>query len=262
MNGSSELGFYGKMPSNGDFISRNLPRTFIEPWDQWLQESIATSREQLGKDWLNYYLTAPIWRFALSRGVCDNNIWIGILIPSVDQVGRYFPLTLAAQVNDSYNIIDIADNEEPWFSQAEHIALSALDKNNKLNTFNQYIDQLNLPGHLITTPKTQQDKIPEPHTANSDSWRVLMTRSKPVSANLSTLTEQLLYQRFENFSLWWTSGSEQIEASILTCKKLPQAHGFAAMLSGNWENWGWDNILHKQLPPGQIDLKTESEISS
>jgi type VI secretion system protein ImpM len=26
-------GFYGKVPTHADFIRHNLPRSFIEPWD-------------------------------------------------------------------------------------------------------------------------------------------------------------------------------------------------------------------------------------
>ena len=118
---SNKLGFYGKIPTNGDFVSRHLPRTFVDPWDQWLQESIATSREQLTEQWLDRYLTGPIWNFALSKRVCGDKNWVGLVMPSVDRVGRYFPLTLAVPVEDSCSLISIADNEAPWFSQVEQI---------------------------------------------------------------------------------------------------------------------------------------------
>ena len=114
-----KLGFYGKVPIKGDFISRHLPRSFIDPWDQWLQESIATSRTQLNDQWLDSYLTSPIWRFALSKGVCDDNTWVGVMMPSVDRVGRYFPLALAAPVNDACSLLSIADQQEDWFSLLE-----------------------------------------------------------------------------------------------------------------------------------------------
>ena len=29
------LGFYGKLASRGDFVSRALPQSFIGPWDSW-----------------------------------------------------------------------------------------------------------------------------------------------------------------------------------------------------------------------------------
>lgn len=94
--GSGALGFYGKVATHGDFVSRRLPRSFLDPWDHWLQDCLRYSQEQLGADWLDVYLTSPVWRFALAPGVCGDGAWTGVLIPGVDRVGRYFPLTVAA----------------------------------------------------------------------------------------------------------------------------------------------------------------------
>jgi len=296
MTALNNVGFYGKIPTTGDFVSRHLPRTFIEPWDQWLQESIAASREQLGDHWLNSYLTGPIWRFALSKGVCSNTAWIGLMMPSVDQVGRYFPLTLAIPVsdNDSCRLLFIADQEASWFAQAEDIALSALDQNNNLDSLIQGIDNLGVPSGLSIN-ETRQDEVadpstiqpilipmpspmpspmpnavpsagampkgampkssamPKPNLANSDNWRIGMSVSGPVSANLTPLMEQFLQQRFPDFTLWWTSGSEQVEPSILICDNLPPTQGFSALLTGNWGHWGWDNKLNSAPPIPKVD---------
>ena len=35
------VGFYGKMPSRGDFVRRGLPDSFVDPWDAWLQDMMA-----------------------------------------------------------------------------------------------------------------------------------------------------------------------------------------------------------------------------
>jgi len=56
-------GFFGKIPSLGDFVTRDLPREFLDAWDDWLQRSVAESKTALGDAWLNTYLNSPIWRF-------------------------------------------------------------------------------------------------------------------------------------------------------------------------------------------------------
>jgi len=183
-------------------------------------------------------------------------------MPSVDRVGRYFPLTLAVPVNDSCKLLFIADNEEPWFSQAEHIALSALDQNNNLDSFNQDIDNLGVPSCLRDTSNTQQDEAPEPGLASSENWRIAMTESEPVSANLTPLMEQFLLQHFPDFTLWWTSGSEQVEPSILICNKLPPTKGFSALLTGNWDHWGWDNKLNCRPPTPKTDNENSTVATS
>jgi len=101
-------GFYGKVPGLGDFVSRRLPQAFIDPWDVWLQAAIASSRQQLGEQWLDIYLTSPLWRYALSPGSCGARGWAGVLMPSVDRVGRYFPLTIAvalAEIDYPYAVL-------------------------------------------------------------------------------------------------------------------------------------------------------------
>ena len=95
-----EVGIYGKLPSHGDFLRRRVPDDFVGVWDAWLQASIAASRSDLGSEWLNLYLTSPAWRFCCDAGVCGANACAGVMVPSVDRVGRYFPLTLVWSVPD------------------------------------------------------------------------------------------------------------------------------------------------------------------
>ena len=255
MAGLNNLGFYGKIPGKGDFVSRHLPRTFVDPWDQWLQQSIISSQQQLGENWLDRYLIGPIWRFALSAGVCGDNAWVGLVMPSVDSVGRYFPLTLAVPVSDSRKLLFIVDNEESWFAQAEDIALSALDQNNELETFNQDIIKLAVPGHFSLSSSTQQGEEPEPELTVSDFWRFAITESEPVSASFNPLMEQLLRQRFPDFTVWWSNGSEQVEASILICNKLPPTQGFSALLTGDWHQWGWQNVICSRAKTAGLDTE-------
>src|SRR5665213_103834 len=95
-------GWYGKLPSLGDFASRRLEADFIEPWDLWLGEAIQAQRDSMGDAWLDAYLQSPPWRFILMPGVLSEFdpglILAGVLMPSVDRVGRYFPLTIAASI--------------------------------------------------------------------------------------------------------------------------------------------------------------------
>ena len=88
-------GWFGKLPNLGDFASRRLPASFIEPWDEWLQHGMAAARRELGARWLDVYLVAPVRRFCVAPGVVDAHPWTGIVMPSVDRVGRHFPLTIA-----------------------------------------------------------------------------------------------------------------------------------------------------------------------
>jgi type VI secretion system protein ImpM len=92
-------GWFGKLPSLGDFANRRLPPEFIEAWDDWLSRELAAWKAQEPDSWLQAYLQGPCWRFVLMPGVlpgtAGRSAWAGVLMPSVDRVGRYFPFTLA-----------------------------------------------------------------------------------------------------------------------------------------------------------------------
>jgi len=88
-------GWFGKIPSAGDFITRGLPRNFVEPWDEWLSSELSAARRSFGERWARVYRRAPLWCFVLGEGVIDARVWLGVLVPSFDRVGREFPLTIA-----------------------------------------------------------------------------------------------------------------------------------------------------------------------
>jgi type VI secretion system protein ImpM len=110
-------GLYGKLPAHGDFVRRALPKSFVDPWDAWLQAGIAASREALGEAWDEAWRTGPAWRFALPAGACGPEAVAGVLVPSEDQVGRRFPLTLAAILPPG-----APATEEAWFADLERLA--------------------------------------------------------------------------------------------------------------------------------------------
>lgn len=89
-------GFFGKLPSRGDFVGHGLPRSFLAPWEAWVAEAMTASRALLGEAWMEAWMEAPVWRFALPGGACGPDAALGLVLPSVDRVGRTFPLLLAA----------------------------------------------------------------------------------------------------------------------------------------------------------------------
>lgn len=119
------FGCYGKLPCAGDFIRRGLSHEFVRSWDEWLQSLLLAGRAELGDRWQECYLGAPIWRFAASPGQCGPNGAAGVLMPSVDRVGRQFPICLAAEIKTSaWSAFRAA---EPLFAMLEETALTMLD---------------------------------------------------------------------------------------------------------------------------------------
>jgi type VI secretion system protein ImpM len=79
------VGFFGKMPTLGDFVWRGLPDTFRTKWDAWLTRHIAPLERAGG------VCPKGGLRFSLPSG---RRFAAGVIVFSHDSVGRHFPLTL------------------------------------------------------------------------------------------------------------------------------------------------------------------------
>ena len=242
------VGYYGKVPTHGDFVSRGLPTTFIGPWDIWLQEAIHTSRQQLGDNWLEYYLTSPLYRFVLSPGICGDSAWMGMLMPSVDRVGRYYPMTISLKDHEATNPFVALQKHNGWFEQVELLALSCLNDDFNLDNFYQGICQL--------TPNAagQSSDKAEPFTNQMSGLGFPAALRQPLSSIgampdiLPSVLDKLLKDHCFAYSVWWTHGSEHVSPSLLICTGLPPFDGIAAMFDGNWQQWGWEGKRYSLQP--------------
>lgn len=137
-------GWFGKLPNVGDFASRRLPDAFIRRWDGWLQAGLAQARAERGEAWLAGYLVAPIRRFWLSPGVIGADGWAGLVMPSVDRVGRHFPLTLAQPMD----LLAGALRANDWFAAADAAARRVLDVDYTIADLEQALAELACEGRM------------------------------------------------------------------------------------------------------------------
>jgi len=91
---------FGKMPTHGDFVSRGLTADRREQLDVWLSDEMARARDEFGEWFEPAFDSAPPWRVAVPVG--DGAGWFGgALTPSIDAVGRRFPLLVAVDAGDA-----------------------------------------------------------------------------------------------------------------------------------------------------------------
>lgn len=127
MSGAAGFGAFGKMPAVGDFFRLNVPAPFVSAWDAWIQTTMLAAQARLGGDWDTHYMSAPIWRFSLAAGLAGPQKMLGVLMPSVDRVGRRFPLTLAAPMETPGPAPLDHFSETALFETLEDLALDALE---------------------------------------------------------------------------------------------------------------------------------------
>ena len=227
-------GFFGKVTSHGDFVGRRLAPSFQQGWDAWLQAGMQQARQSLGERWASVYLSSPIWRFALARGVCGENAWVGLMMPSVDRVGRHFPLTLAACIDGRESLLDCASLHDEWFQDLEELALSSLGESFSLDDFDTALCNLGPPDQLgatVLAGATGAGTV----IALDPAQELHAQLSKPSVGLMKAVAGAALHEH----SLWWTDGSQQIAPCMLVCAGLPAAAGFVAMLDGSWSSPQW-----------------------
>ena len=223
---NSAPGVYGKLPDRGDFITLRLPTRFVSLWDRWLQSAMTASMEQLGDDWLERYRVSAPWRFQLSAGTCGPSAWAGVLIPSMDRIGRYFPLTLACPLPDDRVDLTLLSQRADWFDAAEQILVYALDDGFSMPEFERRL------ALLPPISDAQREHEERPGTLPR-AWRIATERGGRARDTLALMSQRLLEAHYDAFSLWWTANTD-LDSGCLVCQGMPSVRAYASFLDGHW----------------------------
>lgn len=232
-----ETGFYGKIPSQGDFITRRLPRDFVQPWDAWLQQCLAHNRQTFGANWERLYRDAPVWRFLLAPGTFGASAWAGLVQPSVDRVGRYFPLTVAVELPGDVEVLDTMSAAYAWYDAIERSAAMAFSSDVTLAGIEAGLSAVAFPATAIVHEDSADDTLPIAERT--------ITALKVGCAPGCDLGHVRLALREEQISVghshcvWFNATAETIERVVLVTKALPQPALAGALFDGRWGQHGW-----------------------
>lgn len=204
----SGAGFHGKLPARGDFVSRGLPAEVVETLDAWMGEGAAETRSVLGEGWLGAYLSAPVWHFAADPGLIGAPVAAtGLIIPSVDKVGRYFPLVLVAPLAGEGTLLERLTPLSGWRRRAEDTALWALEEGTGFDEFVSAVEALGAPA--------------VPADADPLAEAIVSALEQPSRARVGT-----------PISLWWTEGSERVPPTFAATRGLPSSKHFVGLVDG------------------------------
>jgi len=238
------VGFFGKLPAVGDFVRRRVGDGLVAAWDDWLQSAVSASRDALGDGWLELYLTAPMWRFFAPAGVLDDLPVAGVLFPSVDRVGRYFPFTVFARLPERSSGVVVADRCSTWFERVEDLVLAQLeDEGHTVEEIDEALAATAeplvaalhaVPAHLGTT------RFEDPDARLTGCRHLPLGERVDIGPTALAWLGQLIERSEPAAMLWWSSGSATVQPSWLITRGLPTPRAFAAMLSGAWNEWPWE----------------------
>lgn len=218
-------GLYGKLPAKRDFIAVNLPSGFLARWEPWLQGNLSASMLAFGARWKEAFFLAPLWRFWLGKDVLGLPI-MGVLMPSMDGVGRQFPLTLLSPAPEGQIYPSLLSAPQAdWFDEAENMLLSTLDDGVPFEETLAALEALKLPN---ATP------LPDPPDGVKINGSITIAIGNTDGAHdapLQALHAAHMARRPDHQSIWWTIGGENFPPLAFSVDGLPDAALFQRMMA-------------------------------
>ncbi|WP_020096102.1 type VI secretion system-associated protein TagF [Methylobacterium sp. 285MFTsu5.1] len=219
---------YGKLPAKRDFVAIQTWRGFLATFEPWLQQGVASSRAQLGTAWQDSYLHAPIWRFWIGHAVCGMTM-LGVLMPSVDGVGRYFPLVLAAGAEADETLPNPeTEAHDAWLGAAEDILLSALGLETTLDELTAAVAGLGSPaatsgvGAVPGLLRLGRNTLAGPFDGDPPAAFAALRGADPDRGSAGS-------------SYWWTTGGAAFRPRVMMAVGLPDPTIFAQFLISSRE---------------------------
>jgi type VI secretion system protein ImpM len=223
-------GLFGKLPPKRDFVALFAPRVFLDAWEPWMRSGISASQKSLGPDWQQAFLTAPIWRFWLGAEICGTPV-VGAFMPSLDGVGRYYPLTIFACADPDTPIPppDINPQDE-WFIASESLLLSALEKDVTFEAITSALGQ-------IAQPKCQNgDQLPDDMIGARGGAIAVPAAGRSFQEICGSLRIANHASAYAAASFWWTLGGADYPPIALSCRGMADPFLFAGMLRGRFNS--------------------------
>ena len=147
-------GWYGKLPSTGDFLRHRLSEKHIAPWTHWFQQGLMHwhSQEQAATSW---FLQAPVWNFVLPVTPGVQQVQMGCLIPGRDRVGRQYPICVQLAFNPLEWSPQILSQAGEWYEQVGRTLLHAVRNGYSAEQLDTAL--LAIPGPRLSEPEQRSD---------------------------------------------------------------------------------------------------------
>lgn len=230
MSAADAPGWHGKLPSLGDFASRRLTPEFVEAWDGWLAGGLAALRQAGPETWLDGYLASPVWRYLLMPGcvpgASGQQAWSGVLMPSVDRAGRYFPFTVAHALDALPRSQRHFDQLQRWLHELDDLAADALQDDWPVARLEAELERL-------PAPRLAAAASPRPSTvlAGSDALNLVLASAADVTRLVSDDGLGFWQTAVSGQAFWWCEPGTG-PARLVVTRGLPAGAALGTLLGG------------------------------
>ena len=151
------------------------------------------------------------------------------MMPSVDRVGRYFPLTIASRMPALASTEREFDALADWLDRLSTAALATLDLRRGVQQFDATLTTLRAP--LPAPPRVVLAGRIAALLHDLSPGRFALPSDDELGQTLMGVGAGLLTQHARGGSLWWTPCATGASAPLLLARGLPDGAQFAAMLN-------------------------------
>jgi len=210
------LGWFGKLPTLGDFAGKALPLSLCNQIHTWCEQGMDDLAQKQGENWKDAYQLAPVWHFVMNAHVWDARPLMGCIAPSMDKIGRYSPVLALRTIENT----DIKRHLPPysyWQQRTEALLRQVVRGELCAESI-----QAELQTALMLERKQSQEGL-------STSVDI------PASVNtggLSWLDLPLRFSERKKRSFWWVEPSLRSPLQQITHTGTPDEALFTSLMAG------------------------------
>ncbi|MFN9450162.1 MAG: type VI secretion system-associated protein TagF [Rubrivivax sp.] len=233
----ARLGFHGKLPALGDFVSRGWSTEFSQALDRFVQTAMAAAYAETPAPVLESQGRAVA--LVIRPGIVSTSGWMGLLAPSEDRVGRYFPICVGLET-DAQDPAELLTPGWPSRRWTDELLERVLRVQVDAQGAQALMEALPEPARWLTgwcegTPRP--DRLPAGaserrgavQVAFEGPWEQLTDDQCNHALQAAALAgvHGVVLAEDGAHHIWFADGSAQ------------NGPAFAALFDGRWAHWGW-----------------------
>jgi type VI secretion system protein ImpM len=199
-----QIGWFGKLPSDGDFAHRRMPRSVLDVLDDWLRRGLAQLQARSPAAWRDSFAAAPTWNCAIPAPVAGGMTLVGLIAPSRDRVGRQFPLCAGVVLPPEEPVSALLADAHGWLRTLGKLVIDARDQQMPLEAFDAAIRSIAVPrpGQYGGAYAGADDILAILGSAESPD---IPTVPMPLAHALPWPELPMTFDARQSVSYWWTN---------------------------------------------------------